>query len=176
MIKYTITNTKKYSGEITDLYIQCFSAGLSAQHIDPLELKSYMQLISDSGYAVLAIEAEQITGALLCLPLTEDKLLPENLKESLNVNKCLYIAELMIDEKARGRGLGKELIRRCTENADRSRYSEIVIRVWEKNEAALHLYLKEGFKPVGAITQLKRKPDGTELIEMKKIYLSKRSI
>jgi RimJ/RimL family protein N-acetyltransferase len=51
-----------------------------------------------------------------------------------------------------------------------------VIRVWEKNEAALHLYLKEGFKPVGAITQLKRKPDGTELIEMKKIYLSKRSI
>jgi ribosomal protein S18 acetylase RimI-like enzyme len=54
--------------------------------------------------------------------------------------------------------------------AEASGFSAAVIRVWEENRPAMHLYRKMGFRPIAAITQTKRySPE--EAFEMRKIYL-----
>jgi len=174
MIKYVTTNDPDYTAEITRLYNDCFSTGISGQYIDQGVLKQYINQIFEQGNVWLAVDDKYLAGVLLCLPLKFDESLPPKLKETLDVEKCLYIAELMVDGLSRGKGVGQALIDKCMTEIDKARYTDVVIRVWDKNIPALNLYLKAGFVVADSIVQTKKKPDGKELFEMKKLYLKKK--
>jgi ribosomal protein S18 acetylase RimI-like enzyme len=172
-MEYLKTNSFEHEASIAQLYYDCFTAGISAQHIDLEELNRYVRLNLEKGYAILAVENSSLMGCLLCLPLTFDEHLPESMRWRVNVEKTLYISELMVAQNGRGVGVGKSLILNCIESVHRRFFSEVVIRVWEENKLALKLYSNLGFVAVDEIVQLKKKPDGDKTFQMKKLYLKK---
>jgi len=168
------TNDAKYREEIISLYIEAFSTGLSQQYIDLEELNKYMDIIFNNGEVLLAIENEELLGGLLSCPLKYDKSLPKKISENFNLNKCVYVAEMMVAEKKRGKGIGKHLLSEFFATVDKSVYTDAFLRVWKENLIAIDLYRKMGFEPIADIEQTKMKADKSGTFIMKKIYLHKK--
>lgn len=168
------TNDSEYRNAIITLYVDAFSIGQSQQYIDIDELYQYIDLILKDGYSILAIENKEVLGAILICPLSFDKALPLDISRNNNIERCLYVAEMMVSEKARGQGIGKQLMDEFFKTADKSTYSDTFIRVWDENIPALNLYRKMGFEPVTTIEQTKMKVDESGTFVMKKIYLHKK--
>jgi ribosomal protein S18 acetylase RimI-like enzyme len=74
----------------------------------------------------------------------------------------------------RGKGIGTQLLNGFFETVDKNRFTDVFIRVWNENKAALTLYQRFGFAEVATIEQMKTKPDGKGSFIMKKIYLHKK--
>ena len=169
-----LTPTDKYHSALVELYIHCFSSGISEQHIDSNELNAYISKIEEIGISVLALENGLIAGAILGYQLSEDTDLPDKIRENYKPEQCLYIAELMVSENFRGRGIGGKLIDKLITSEECSEYSDAFIRVWGQNVTALQLYRKNGFADKATIQQNKRRANGTDTFEMTKIYLHKK--
>lgn len=159
---------------LIELYIEAFSTGLSQQYTDRTDLNSYIEAILEKGYALIAVENNELIGAILCTPLEFDKLYPDQLVQNFSIEKCVYVAEMMVRVKFWGQGIGKKLLTEFFKKIDQSRYSEAIIRVWDQNIPALNLYKKMGFEPIANIEQTKMKADGTGSFVMNKIYLHKK--
>ena len=165
------TNLPIYKKEIVELYIESFSSGLSKQYIDHIELKEYINVIFEKGNVIIGIENNHIIAAMLTCPLKLDPLLPALISQNFTIEKCVYIAEMMVTELSRGKGIGKQLLTEFFNTVDKNCYSDAFIRVWDKNTTAINLYKKVGFEPVATIEHTKTKEDGKDTFVMKKIYL-----
>ena len=168
------TKNLDYINKIKQLYIDAFASGFSEQYIDVLALENYVESLLINGETYLAIENELVLGAILTCPLKFDEYVPSIITETFQLEKCLYVAEMMVTENCRGQGIGKRLLSEFLINADSKLFTDIFIRVWDKNAGAVSLYKKMGFKPFTTIEQTKIKPDGKETFIMKKIYLHKK--
>ncbi len=160
-----------YKKEIVELYIESFSSGISKQYIDHIELKEYIDLIFETGNAIIAIENNRIVAAILTCPLSLDVLLPNVIRQNFTIEKCVYITEMMVTELSRGKGIGKQLMTEFFKTVDKNCYSDVFIRVWDKNTTAINLYKNVGFEPVATMEHTKTKEDGKVTFVMKKIYL-----
>ena len=153
--------------------MEAFAMGDSIQYIDSDSLDNYIETILKQGIVLLAMENDQTIGALLSCPLSFDKDVTTAITENFDIAKCVYVAEMMVTEKARGKGIGKELLLSFFQNKQTKQYTDAFIRVWDKNTGALALYKKMGFEPQGSIEQTKLKADGSDTFVMRKIYLHK---
>jgi len=154
--------------------MDAFSSGLSKQHIDHEETILYIDAILLQGFTLLAINNDSLAGALLACPLKFDKSLPDEISQNFTIAKCVYVAEMMVVENARGQGIGKQLLDQFFSSVDKTLYSDAFIRVWDQNIPALSLYQKVGFEPIASIDQTKIKADGSGTLVMHKIYLHKK--
>jgi len=170
------SSTVEHLPDIRNLYIEAFGGGLSAQHIDIDELNRYLLTILNDGYALLHIEDERIEGVLLACPLLMDEYLPESISGKYAPENCLYVAEMMVSQQNRGKGIGRKLLEAFETTADKKRYTDAFIRVWDQNGPALALYRKMGYTDIAEIQQTKRTADGNGTFVMKKIYLHKKLI
>ena len=57
-----------------------------------------------------------------------------------------YIEDVVVDEKARGRGIGEALLRTCLEEAARQGVPQVMLTSNPGREAANRLYLRVGFE------------------------------
>lgn len=154
--------------------MDAFAKGASEQYIDEAALESYIEKLLNEGVAIVAGENNDVIGALLSCPLAFDKHVTSAIAENFAVEKCVYIAEMMVTEKARGKGVGRQLLTAFFEMTDTKQYSDAFIRVWDKNIGAIALYQKMGFVPYTSIEQTKQKADGSGTFVMQKIYLHKK--
>lgn len=69
--------------------------------------------------------------------------------ECLKVEDAIELQRIYILEKAKGKGVGEALMRRCFEAARAKNYTKIWLSVWQKNLAAQRFYEKFGFVKVG---------------------------
>ena len=60
--------------------------------------------------------------------------------------KTLYIDDLCVDEKERGKGIGKKLYFHVLDYAKNNDYYNVTLNVWAKNEKALRFYESLGLK------------------------------
>ncbi len=75
-------------------------------------------------------------------------------------------AELMtiaVDQKMRGKGLGKALLEACFADLMTSSAKRMILEVAADNPAAIHLYNKLGFKQIGERPNYYRTRDGSQL-------------
>jgi ribosomal protein S18 acetylase RimI-like enzyme len=121
----------------------------------------------------VAVDDTELTGALFVYPLQYDARFTPELSEVADKVHTPYIAELMVQEKYRGRGLGRRMLLKTLLHLRHNRFSNVFIRVWNKNLTALNLYTKSGFKKVGQILQMKWFPDRKSKMIMEKFYLSR---
>lgn len=174
MIKIEINPDFITIKDLIQLYTHCFSKGLSEQYIDLNELKLYLRTFIESGEVISIIEQDSLAGALLAIPISFDADFPAELKTEFEGKNVWYIAEMMIEEKLRGQGWGGKLLNEFISHAKQFNISDVFIRVWDQNIAALSLYRKIGFVDVAEIEQTKTKTDLSGTFLMKKIYLHKR--
>ncbi|MEI8084713.1 MAG: GNAT family N-acetyltransferase [Paludibacter sp.] len=169
-------NNSKQRKDLIALYIEAFSTGLSKQYIDTVVLNQYIDEILTEGYALLAVENLQVMGAILCCPLKLDKAVPPEIYKNFPLDKCVYVAEMMVTESARGMGIGTKLLNEFFQTVDKSIFTDAFIRVWDENVGAISLYQKVGFEQIANIEQTKTKADGNGTFVMKKIYLHKKLV
>ena len=61
--------------------------------------------------------------------------------------KTLYIDDLCVDEKVRGRGIGKQLFEFVKAYARENGCHNLTLNVWEGNDSSIRFYESLGFKP-----------------------------
>lgn len=162
---------EKYRDEIIALYIEAFSTGPAKQFLNQKELNQYFDGFFSDGNILMALEKNRVIGALLYCPLQKDALLPKLIHKNFNIENCVYVAEMMVDELARGQGIGTQLLKTFFETVDKTKYKDAFIRVWDKNTTALNLYKKIGFVPISTIEQTIKNADGNGTFVMQKTYL-----
>ena len=160
-----------YKNDLVKLYIDSFSAGKSFQYHSEEETAAYLQSIFDVGYGILALEENELAGAILLTPLGFDPLLPEEISKEFDVTRSVYVAEMMVEKSKQGQGIGKKLLTFFLEEADRNQFDHAFIRVWKENKAAIGLYKKLGFGPCTTIVQPKLLADKSGTFDFEKIYL-----
>lgn len=177
--KHTFNTTIKAAVNLIDipaieyLYIETFSKGVSAQFVDKADLNIYLKSILEDGVSLSFIEQNKLIACLLYTTLSIDNLCPLSIINHFNIEKCAYIAEVMVDEHYRGQGLGKALIETFFDTVNTNMYTEVFIRVWDQNIPAVQLYLKMGFSVIANIQQTKKTLTGDSEFSMNKLYLHK---
>lgn len=77
------------------------------------------------------------------------KLRENSLVDCLKDEKAIELQRIYILEKAKGKGVGEALMRRCFDAARLKNYTKIWLSVWERNFAAQKFYERFGFVKVG---------------------------
>ena len=175
IIKVDKSNYQHYQAPLLKLYIDSFSTGLSAQTIDAVVTGHYLDTLFEEGYGIFIVEKEELIGALLATPLTFDDLIPDKIRQNFLIDNCVYIAEMMVNENARGKGLGTQLLEEFLRTVDQKRFSHAFIRVWVENVPAINLYRKMGYADYATIDQVKTRSDQRGTFVMKKIYLYRKT-
>lgn len=162
----------EFKPSLERLYLEAFTKGISAQHITVDEADSYLNELFKKGYGIFGFSDDQLIAALISIPLHLDTECPENIQEKYNIEESEYIAEVLVDNQFRGMGLGKKLMQAFETHLSKQT-KNVLLRVWDKNEAAVALYKKSGFEVCGHITQEKRRPHSNEKFVMHKNYMVK---
>ena len=97
-------------------------------------------LLGDDSKPVFVYDDGGVLGHAFCLikEVRDDKLLQDI--------KTLYIDDICVDEKARGKHVGKALYEYVRDYAVRIGCYNITLNVWEGNDAALSFYKNMGMK------------------------------
>lgn len=161
--------------QLVALYLSTFASGFSQQFVDPLELETYIDSMLNNGKALFATQNSTLLGALLYCPLSFVQNLPDDIVRHFPIEKCVYVAELMVDETVRGKGIGTQLLTTFFDTIKTTTdYSDIFIRVWDENKQALALYTRLGFSVVATAPQQKLRADKSATFIMQKMYLHKK--
>lgn len=168
------TTSDAFKQQIIELYIHTFSSEPTFQYLPKNESEEYIKTLISKGFGFVAVEKNHVAGVVLACSLSPHFQLHESIADSIYPTKTIYIAELMVDENYRSRGIGKKLIVQCLEHAVNTNYSDVLIRVWDQNHQALALYQKMGFNIVNSIVQHKMKADKSGLNHFRKLYLHKK--
>ena len=62
-------------------------------------------------------------------------------------HKTLFIDDLCVEKNARGQHIGQKLFRFASEEARRLGCYDVILNVWEGNDAAIRFYEKMGMRP-----------------------------
>ena len=97
-------------------------------------------LIGDDSKPIFVFENGIILGHAFCMitEVKDDKLLQDI--------KTLYIDDICVDEKARGKHVGKALYEYVRDYAQSIGCNNITLNVWDGNDAALNFYRNMGMK------------------------------
>ena len=97
-------------------------------------------LLGDDSKPVFVYDDGQVLGHAFCLitEVKDDKLLQDI--------KTLYIDDICVDEKARGKHVGKALYEYVRVYAMSIGCNNIILNVWEGNDPALSFYRNMGMK------------------------------
>ena len=171
MIEVITDFNQKYRDDIRLLYVNTFSNGDNAQWIDSNQLEESLNNTYQSGFMIVGLLSGKPVAALFVVSLKFDNYCPVDIKRNFKPEKTPYISELMVDDGFRGRGFGKIILEKSVDMLKQKAFTDVFIRVWERNKKALQLYRNAGFEPVAEIFQLKKLPDGVSTLEMRKVYL-----
>ena len=93
------------------------------------------------------------TGLIMGYAFCMDKTYPGN--HSTNPDKMLYIDDLCVDEKFRGKHVGRILCEYVKEYAKEKGYQRITLNVWEFNTDARAFYDALGFEPLKTVMEMR---------------------
>jgi len=90
---------------------------------------------------VAADENDTAVGYAFC------RIKDQSSKNNMVPFKSVFIDDLCVDEKMRGRRIGEKLFRFVVNEAKKIGCYEVMLTVWEGNDAAAAFYEKMGMKP-----------------------------
>ena len=112
------------------------------------ELKALLES-DDTVIFVYTDDEENVMGYVFCM----DKTYAGN--HSTNPDKMLYIDDLCVDEKYRGRHIGQILCEYVKKYASEKGYQRITLNVWEFNKSARAFYDALGFEPLKTVMEMR---------------------
>lgn len=163
----------RYQNKLVEVYLQAFTTGKYAQYISEKDAEKDWQKYNEIGEIYVALHGKNLAGALVSYPLKFDENLPE--QSVFDVEKSIYIAELVVETAFQGKGVGTLLVDYFNENRNKDVFQNVVIRVWNENIPALSLYRKLGFEDTGISIRQTKHRNENEVFEMTKIYLQRKN-
>jgi len=160
-----------YGDALVDMYIDTFSNGESFQYHNREDTKNYLLSLLKLGYGIIAVDNEQLLGAIFLSPLSFDNLVPDDIHENFDTSHSIYVSEMMVKKSHQGRGIGKQLLHHFLHTVDKNRFHDAFIRVWVENTSAIRLYEKVGFKMCSTIEQQVLLADKSKIANFRKYYL-----
>ena len=127
--------------EIADLEKMCFSEPWSEQSLKD-------ELVNDTARFYVLRDNETLLGYI----------------GANNICNEVYITNVAVNEKSRGKGYGKTLVNHLVRQCDLENALFVTLEVRESNENAIKLYEKCGFKKVGERKNFYSKPTENALI------------
>lgn len=124
--------------EITKALIKEFGESLPDPLSERLDVDAYAEKVIKHGTVLLAM-AEQVSLALAAMYANDQD------------TKRAYVSLLAVRPELRGRGIARELVNACVENARESGMMCIQLRTPETNTRAMQLYARAGFVKTGRI-------------------------
>ena len=113
---------------------------LFKSHTTKYSAEELTTLFRDESKPVFVFDDGGVLGYAFCqVSEVKDHLL-------LQDNKMLYIDDICVDEKARGKHVGKALFNHVKEYAQSIGCHHITLNVWEGNEPALRFYRNMGMQ------------------------------
>lgn len=110
-----------------------------AQKFNADELQDMLQ--QENMPIFVAVADDQVYGYAFC-----SYVVTEN-HPMLCDHKTLYIEDLCVDEKVRGRGIGSKLFQEVKAYGKALRFDSLTLNVWTFNQTALKFYQSMGMKP-----------------------------
>ena len=100
-------------------------------------------MIKDDGKPILVLvdDNDCVLGYCFCMYIEEKN------HSVLTDVKSLYVDDLCVDEKFRGKGIGKKLLNFAIELAKEKGCYNVTLNVWSRNQSALKFYEACGFLP-----------------------------
>ena len=103
--------------------------------------RELLDIFADPHSPVFVFEEDgSVVGYAFCVEKTQDS-------GSLVPLKTLYVDDLCVDEKVRGRQIGRALFEYVKEYAREKGFYNITLHVWECNPGARAFYENQGMKP-----------------------------
>lgn len=137
--------------------------GIAFPQLEPLDLKSGRDFFASQSFTGVAVQGCSGQGAAAALPGLPE-LLGLYILHPNNLGRCGHLcnASYAVHEKARGRGIGRQLVCHCMGQAARLGFRILQFNaVVATNSAALALYQKLGFTRLGRIPGGFLLPDGS---------------
>ena len=134
---------------ITEIYNQAILRTTATFDTEPKSLDEQKVWFESHGpkYPVLVAEEDGVVTGWASLSKWSDR--------------CAYsdTAEisLYIDEKNRGRGIGKKLLKTIVLEGEKAGLHSIIARIAEGNETSIHLHQSIGFEHIGIMKEVGRK-------------------
>ena len=107
-----------YRDELINLYTLSFTEGAYAQYIPPDAIEFSLDEIMRVGFGFIALDDENVMGAILCVALKNDPDFPFNSHPDINPETTLYIADVMVDPQYRGQGVATSLIKHLLKESE----------------------------------------------------------
>ncbi len=160
-----------HKNSFIQLYIDAFSHGETAQYIPMDEAATVMNRLMMEGKGWSVFVENVLVGCIIYHPFALHEKSVDVDFPDIDIKKTAYISEVMVAPNFQNKGIASVILEKTLKDISQS-YNSVVIRVWNKNKSALHLYEKKGFKPFASITQTKLASEN-ETFEMQKIYMIK---
>lgn len=172
LVELSVAHYAQYKEELVSLYLHAFTVGSHAQFISKEQATQTLQNLFQSARGLIFIHNHQPAGLLFWQSLFMDEDFPKDDNPDINPQSSAYIAEVLVHDHFRGRGIATLMIETALHRISKQ-FTYSVIRVWDENLPAVNLYRKLGFREIGKISQTKlRTPD--EKFEMIKLYMAKK--
>ena len=161
----------QFKENLIELYLHAFTQGDYAQLISADEAVERLENLQQTGHGWIYILNTKPVALLFWQPLLLDNDFPEIEIPEVDLQSAAYIAEVVVHDAFRGRGIATLMIETALREISKS-YTQTVIRVWDQNLPAVLLYRKLGFREKGTIVQTKHFTSGKQF-EMLKLYMLK---
>lgn len=116
---------------------------------DALNVWDRLTQIPENITLIAATPEDQVLGFGIAIPLQRQRDVATELTGLIPVPHTFYFAELGVLPEARGRGLGRTLVKWRMELINRERYEGAVLRVAEGRNTSMLMYQEMGFEDMG---------------------------
>ncbi len=165
---------QKYREDILDIFLDVISMEMYSQYVDPEVESAYHDDMFEKGYYLLALEDDKLIGYIAAYPLAEEPLLPNEIKEKYQPERCDYLSEMHIKADRRRQGIGTKLMEAYLKGVDHDAYDHAVVRAWTVEGGAGPFYKRFGFEDDAIIDQVKTTKDGKGKRTIQKQYFFKK--
>jgi len=138
---------------------------------DALKVWDHLTQIPENITLIAADPDDRVIGFGIAIPLPKQRDVSIELTGLIPVPHTFYLAELGVMPEARGRGLGRTLVRWRMELMDRERYEGVVLRIAEGRNTSLLMYQAMGFEDMGVYMDVEATRTDGEIRKDRRLFL-----
>lgn len=165
-----------YRASFAGAYQDIFSEPPYNERFFPSEAQGILQryLQTPENICLFAVRGKtKVVGFGVGVPAASKPDIARDIRGLLPVAHSYYLAELGVLESARGKGIGKTLVRERLELIEHQKFTHVVLRVSAVRNRSYDMYLAMDFDDIGVYTEVhSRRVDGRVSTD-RRLFLSK---
>ena len=169
-------NAESWRAAFTGAYQTVFAEHPYYERYYPSEAEGlYRKYLRTPGHIILLATRglNEVVGFGIAIPLERKPSVAVELTGLVPVRHTMYLAELGLLERYRGRGIGRLLVQERLRAMDRDNFSHVVLRVSTAECPSSHLYSELGFEEMGVYTEVSSMRVDGRVKTDRRVFLSK---